>query len=251
MPHVKRPLRRAAMVEPGDDAISERPWSSPGPFAPGARESRGAATPANRADALTKLRSLLELGVLTQEQHDSEYARLTDVDADGAAPPAQLGPVQLLVIPFMEGSFDVSVLEELRRLREHDAIGMLDLLFVAKDEIGNIARVEQGDLSVQEAAAFGGLAAALFESGAGDAGAEPVGGEAGDAFADQTGVLGDAPDTWFLADAIPTGGAAAIALVEHRWAVPLRAALEAGGGRGLVDRWVHPEDLIAIGAQPA
>jgi hypothetical protein len=36
-----------------------------------------AASDANRIDALTKLKSLLDDGVLTQEQYDSEHARLT------------------------------------------------------------------------------------------------------------------------------------------------------------------------------
>jgi hypothetical protein len=37
----------------------------------------GAASEANRIDALTKLKSLLDDGILTQEQYDSEHARLT------------------------------------------------------------------------------------------------------------------------------------------------------------------------------
>jgi len=36
-----------------------------------------ATSEANRIDALTKLKSLLDDGVLTQEQYDSEHARLT------------------------------------------------------------------------------------------------------------------------------------------------------------------------------
>ncbi len=36
-----------------------------------------AASEANRIEALTKLKSLLDDGVLTQEQYDSEHARLT------------------------------------------------------------------------------------------------------------------------------------------------------------------------------
>ena len=213
---------------------------------PGRASQAGATTPANRVEALIKLSSLLELGVLTQEQHDAEYARLTDGDAGRTGAPVQLGPVQLLVIPYAEGTFDVGVLAELRRLREHDVIGMLDLLFVAKDEMGNIVQLAPGD-TAEEAATFGGLVAALFGFAADPADRDPAVGEARDAFADTT----DAGETWFLADTIPAGGLAAIAVVEHRWATPLRAAIEAGGGRGFVDRWLHPEDLIAIGAEGA
>jgi hypothetical protein len=52
----------------------------------GKREEAGGAAPepiddaaseANRIDALTKLKTLLDDGVLTREQYDSEHARLT------------------------------------------------------------------------------------------------------------------------------------------------------------------------------
>ena len=46
-----------------------------GGSAPGSVD--GAASEANRIDALTKLKTLLDDGVLTQEQYDSEHARLT------------------------------------------------------------------------------------------------------------------------------------------------------------------------------
>jgi hypothetical protein len=42
----------------------------------------------------------------------------------------------------------------------------------------------------------------------------------------------DEEDVWYAADAIPNGSAAAIALIEHRWAIPLRdAIIDAGGFR--------------------
>jgi len=52
------------------------PPSAPEPAA--AEPVSGAASEANRIDALTKLKSLLDSGVLTQEQYDSEHARLTE-----------------------------------------------------------------------------------------------------------------------------------------------------------------------------
>ena len=54
-------------------------------------------------------------------------------------------------------------------------------------------------------------------------------------------------EVWYLADAIPMGGTAGVALLEHRWAIPLRDAIEEAGGAVLADEWVHPADLIAIG----
>jgi hypothetical protein len=74
------------------------------------------------------------------------------------------------------------------------------------------------------------------------------GAEIGAAAAAGNGSPLDTADVWYLADAIPPGTAAAIALIEHRWAIPLREAIEEAGGNSLLDAWIHPEDLIAIGA---
>jgi uncharacterized membrane protein len=160
----------------------------------------------------------------------------------------KLGPVQLLVIGFEEGRFEGKILEELKRLREHDIIRMIDLLFVAKDEQGDVARLEQSDLSAEESVELGALVGALVGFGAGgEEGAEAGAGVGATAAAENGSPLGG-EDVWYLADQIPPGTAAAIALIEHRWAIPLRDAIEGAGGSGLVDAWVHPEDLVAIGA---
>ena len=44
------------------------------------------------------------------------------------------------------------------------------------------------------------------------------------------------------------GTSAAIALIEHLWAIPLRDAIVSSGGTPVLDMWVHPLDLVAIGA---
>jgi hypothetical protein len=63
---------------------------------------------------------------------------------------------------------------------------------------------------------------------------------------DKEGALGDT-DTWFVDDAIPNGTAAAIALIEHRWAIGLREAIREAGGFHLADAWIHPADLVSVG----
>jgi hypothetical protein len=157
-----------------------------------------------------------------------------------------LGPVQLLVIAFEDGSFDAAILEELRRLREHDAVHLIDLLFVAKDERGGVAELEQGDLSAEEATEFGALVEALI-------GFEPDRRDEADTVAGVAAITGNGSprnpeEVWFLADAIPPGTSAALALLEHRWAIPLRDAIASAGGHDLVDRWIHPGDLaVALG----
>jgi hypothetical protein len=70
-PMRRRPLTRAAMVGGAGYEIAKRQEAgAPAPV-------DDAASEANRIDALTKLKSLFDDGVLTQEQYDSEHARLT------------------------------------------------------------------------------------------------------------------------------------------------------------------------------
>jgi len=162
-----------------------------------------------------------------------------------------LGPVQLLVIAFEDGNFEGAILEELRRLREHEVIRLIDLLFVAKNGDGDVVELEQSDLSPEEAAEFGALVGALIGFGADGEEGAISGAEVGARAAMQNGSLLHSEGAWFLEDAIPPGTAAAIALIEHRWAIPLRDAIESAGGHDLVDSWIHPEDLVAIGAAGA
>jgi hypothetical protein len=152
--------------------------------------------------------------------------------------PGALGPVQVLVIAFGDGGFDAGILDELRRLRAEDAVRLLDLLFVAKDEDGEVVEPAESDLSAAEAAEFGALVSALIGDGGGAA-------EGPSGNGSRPGPEG----VWFLADAIPAGASAAVALIEHRWAIPLRDAIESAPGHDLVDRWIHPEDLSRIGAR--
>jgi hypothetical protein len=160
-----------------------------------------------------------------------------------AGRPPDPGPVQLLVIAFANGKFDGRVLEELRRLREQDAVRLLDLLFVSKDEDGGIVELEASDLPDTEAAEYGALVRELFGVCAEDDGsAVDRVGHGVDVVA-QNGSLLDLSEVWFLADVIPAGLAAAVVLLEHRWAIPLRDAVEAADGHDLVDTWVHPLDL--------
>src|SRR5205823_5858165 len=65
------------------------------------------------------------------------------------------------------------------------------------------------------------------------------------------GHLIDEGDVWYVTDAIPDGTSAAIALIEHRWAIPLRDKILAADGIVLADEWIHPKDLLAIGAAAA
>ena len=53
---------------------------------------------------------------------------------------------------------------------------------------------------------------------------------------------------WDVLEEIPPDSAGLLVLLEHRWAIPLRDAIRNAGGVALADQWLHPEDLLAVGA---
>ena len=160
------------------------------------------------------------------------------------------GPMQVLVVGFQEADFRGEIAAELSRLREHEIVRLVDLLVVRKDDEGNVTAVETSGLTTEESVELGALAGALIGFGAaGEEGAEAgaiAGAEAG-----EDGLTPLAEEVWFVADTIPPGTTAAVAILEHRWAAPLRDAIDRAGGTALADAWLHPEDLVALGAEAA
>ena len=161
-----------------------------------------------------------------------------------------LGPVQMLIVGFEGDNFDGSIMAELDRLKEHDIVRLIDLLFVKKNEDGELEIAQRTDLSSDEAQQFGAIVGALVGFGAeGEEGAEH-GALAGAAELEDGHVFDDEA-VWYLGDAIPDGTAAAVALLEHRWAIPLRDKIAQAGGLTLSDAWIHVADLVAVGALSA
>ena len=54
-------------------------------------------------------------------------------------------------------------------------------------------------------------------------------------------------DAWDVLEDIPNDSAAALMLIEHHWAVPLRDAIARAGGFRLSDGFISPLDLVEIG----
>jgi uncharacterized membrane protein len=159
----------------------------------------------------------------------------------------EFGPMQILVIAFKDAKLTGEILPELRRLREHDIVRLVDLIVVSRDDEGNLTHLEMSDLSEAETREFGAFVGALVGFGAEGAEGLEKGAEAGaEVMAD--GFFTNA-ERWAVTDAVPNGSAAAIALLEHRWALPLRAAVHRAGGLSIADGWVHPADLMGLGEQ--
>ena len=158
-----------------------------------------------------------------------------------------MGPVQVLVVGFGEDAeFKGAALDELRRLREHDIVRVIDLLVIHHNEDGSVEKLELADH--EELAELGAIAGALIGFGAAGAEGAEVGAEAGAELGDKDELYDDA-EVWYLADSIPPGTTAAIVILEHRWAIPLRNAIAEAGGVALADKWLHPQDLLAVGAE--
>ncbi len=54
-------------------------------------------------------------------------------------------------------------------------------------------------------------------------------------------------DAWDVLEEIPNDSAAALVLIEHQWAVPLRDAVMRAGGFRISDGFISPLDLVEIG----
>lgn len=156
------------------------------------------------------------------------------------------GPVQLLSVAFEGNRFKGEILPELERLKNAGVIRIIDLLFVRKDSAGAIATLTASDLDWEEAADYGQYIGTLVGFGAGGVEGADRGAIAGAAeLAD--GHLFDEQDAFRLAQAVPNGMSIALALIEHRWALPLLDAIERADGFEVGNQWVTVESLVEIG----
>jgi uncharacterized membrane protein len=157
-----------------------------------------------------------------------------------------VGPVEIVVLGF-EGPVEFDeITAELERLRDGDVVRLVDVIAVQKTEHGVIETIQRSDLAEDEAVAFGAAIGALIGLGAGGESAVEAGAVWGAReLADRH--LFDEEDSWAIAERIPEGSAAVVALVEHRWRIPVRDAVRRAGGRPLAAGWLREEDLVALG----
>lgn len=159
-----------------------------------------------------------------------------------------IGPVQLLVIGFEHPDFHGEVIAELDRLRESDMVKVIDALAVYKDAEGDIEVMHLSNLTRDEAIEVGSKVAALI--GLGIEGEEGFieGAELGAEAAAEGGVeFFSDEEAWDVIEEIPNDSAAALILIEHHWAVPLRDAIARAGGFRIASDFISPLDLVAVG----
>lgn len=158
-----------------------------------------------------------------------------------------IGPVQLIVLGFNHPKFHGEIIAELERLRESDTVRVIDSLAVFKDAEGEIEVEHLSNLSKDEAIELGSKVGALIGLGIeGEAGIDEGAIAGAEAAADGVHVFSE-EDAWDVLEEIPNDSAAALLLLEHHWAVPLRDAIARAGGFRISDGFISPLDLIKIG----
>jgi hypothetical protein len=140
--------------------------------------------------------------------------------------------VQLLVLGFNDPDFQGGIVGQLERLRESGTIRVIDTLAVFKDAAGVIEVQELGPGVGRLVGALVGLRVEGEDEP--ELGTAVIAGERDE-------------DGWDVLQDIPNDTPAALVLLEHQWAVPLREAIVGAGGFRISDGFISPLDLVEIG----
>jgi hypothetical protein len=133
------------------------------------------------------------------------------------------GPLEYVLFQFDDDRFISEVLPQMIDSQKHGSVGVVDLVFVVKDEAGNLEVVEVSDLAEEDEALFAPL------------------------ISDTLGIL-TAGDIALAAKQLPESAYGAVLLLEHRWALGLQQAVRAAGGLVLDSAYISPgtqAELIA------
>lgn len=165
-----------------------------------------------------------------------------------------LGPIQFVVFGVRTEEQQNEVARDLRALSEKGTIRVIDLAYIRKTEEGGLVPGRMSGLTEEEQRRYGAVAHALIGMGA-KAETAKITGEVGmGAFAEQDFGLSVQELKEQINDLthdLPTGGAIAIALIEHRWVLQLRENVQKAGVVVMAQGMVRPRSLIMLGAELA
>ncbi|AKB18238.1 hypothetical protein MSWHS_1375 [Methanosarcina sp. WWM596] len=130
-------------------------------------------------------------------------------------------------------------------------IRLIDLLFIWKDEGGNIASLEATQLDEEERMRFGAVVGGIIGYGAGGEEGAREGMEEGALAAARENYGITEEDILEVTDAIPEGTAAAILIIEHLWAKNLKQAIKDAGGVLVSQGMITPKLLALVGEELA
>jgi hypothetical protein len=129
-----------------------------------------------------------------------------------------MGPIDYLIVEWPGRQPNGEAAPHLIDLVDRGLIRIIDLAFIAKDEDGNVTRLEIADLG-DEVEAFAEFAGA------------------------STGLLSE-EDTGEAANALEPGTSAALLVYENLWAAPFASALRGSGAQLVASGRIPVQDLI-------
>lgn len=158
-----------------------------------------------------------------------------------------IGPLQLIFIKFPDESRTGSVSGELKAVRKTGIIRLVDLLYVYKDMDGVLRSKNVSDLADASKAEYGivlrglmGIREAHKTQGDVDKIAAAMSFSAG-----EFGLSSEHIQE--IANRLPLGGSAILALFEHTWAIRLKEALLNSGGELIAQGLLSPEVMALTG----
>jgi uncharacterized membrane protein len=161
-----------------------------------------------------------------------------------------IGPLHILVVNLPDEQLTLPISQELRAARQKGVIRLIDMLYVTRDKEGNLRSKELSDLSPSDKADFGVVLQGLFGMRAAYQSEADVDEVSEALSASQSEDFGFS-DTHMqeLAEQVPPGGSAMLALFEHTWAVGLKEAIVNAGGETVVHEFLTPEALTMGGTK--
>ncbi len=158
-----------------------------------------------------------------------------------------LGPIQFVAFQFdTVDKFKGGIIEKLDELTSVAAVRILDILFVAKEQNGDLIALESGDLGEEDGDEFLGTVIGELMGFSFD-GEDSVAAPEGIGDASPIGMTPD--DIRRLGRELAPGSAAALLLIEHRWAAGLRDEILAAGGSLVSQGFLTLEGLMMVGAE--
>ncbi|MBI0583445.1 MAG: hypothetical protein ISF22_04375 [Methanomassiliicoccus sp.] len=129
-----------------------------------------------------------------------------------------MGPVDFLVVRFPENRFTGKIAPEIRKLEDSGIVRVIDLVFIRKDQEGNVESFEISDLGGEDENAF-------------------------QTFSGKVGEWLSQEDIESIGSELPDNSSAGAILFENLWAVNLKEAMLDSGGELVAQGRVSP-DLI-------
>lgn len=132
------------------------------------------------------------------------------------------GPVEVMVVRFPGSRFNGQIAPALKEVVDQGIIRIVDLVFVSKDDAGDIVELELSDLTDDEASAL-----------------DPItGGEMSPLLNDE--------DLAMIEEELQPGSSAAVLVIEHLWASRISAALADSAGEVIMSERIPGPVVEAV-----